>query len=191
VTVVPSTIDLSRYPISYTKNRTPRVGWIGSRTTLPYLKPLGPIFQELGIKPLVIAAGDPCILGFPVEFREWRLEREQADLANISIGVAPLPDSPWERGKCGVKILQYMAMGIPVVASPVGVQSDLVQDGVTGFLARDLNDWRDRLQRLLTDPDLCAQMGAAGRLRVEREFTVEMAAKKVADVLFSVVKARQ
>lgn len=189
VTIVPSTIDLGRYRGAPAANSPCKVGWIGSRTTLPYLKPLGPVFRQLGVTPLVIAAGDPRQLGFPVEFRSWDLEREVEDLRAIGIGIAPLPDEPWERGKCGVKILQYMACGIPVVASPVGVQRDLVQDGVTGFLAETESQWCERLRDLLANPDLRARMGAAGRRRVEAEFSVETAAGKVAEVLHSVVKA--
>lgn len=190
VTVVPSAIDLARYPATPPAGSRCKIGWIGSRTTLPYLKPLGPVFRQLGVTPLIIAAGDPRQLGFPVEFRLWSLEREVDDLRELGIGVAPLPDEPWERGKCGVKILQYMACGIPVVASPVGVQRDLVQDGVTGFLAETESQWCERLKQLLANPDLRARMGAAGRRRVEAEFNVEVAAAKVAEVLHSVVKAR-
>jgi glycosyltransferase involved in cell wall biosynthesis len=123
------------------------------------------------------------VLGFPVNFREWRLDRELADLAGIDIGVAPLADSPWERGKCGVKLLQYMACGIPVVASPVGVHNDIVRDGVNGFLARNELEWRDRLQQLLQDTALRQRLGAAGRLTVQQHYNLEHVAGKVAEVL--------
>lgn len=188
VTVIPSAIDPLRYPqsaIRHSHSAVPTIGWIGSRTTLPYLKPLGPVFQQLGVKPLVIAAGDPRVLGFPVEFRAWQLDREQADLADISIGVAPLPDSPWERGKCGVKLLQYMACGIPVVASPVGVHNDIVRDGENGFLARDAKEWTDRLRQLLRDPALRQRLGAAGRQTVADRYDLAVAARKLAEVLKS------
>ena len=181
VTVVPSAVELARYrPGTGTT-----VGWIGSRSTMPYLQPLGPVFRELNLTPRVIAAGDPGTLGFPVGFRPWQLETEVADLAGLGIGVAPLPDNPWERGKCGVKILQYMACGLPVVATPVGVQRELVRDGVTGFHATTPAEWRDRLRQLLNDAALRQRLGAAGRELVAQCYDVPVAAARVAKVLLA------
>lgn len=179
VTVVPSAVDTARYRPSTGE----AVGWIGSRSTLPYLKPLAPVFRELQITPRIITAGNPAMLGFPVDFRPWHIATEVAELAQIGIGLAPLPDRPWERGKCGVKILQYMAAGIPVVASPVGVQPELVADGLTGFLATTPAQWRDRLQQLRADAALRQQLGAAARERVRARYDVAVAAARVAEVL--------
>jgi hypothetical protein len=184
VTVVPSSIPIETHVPATTSNL---VGWIGSRTTLPYLKPLKPVFETLGIKPRVIASGEPAQLGFEVEFRPWQLETEGAELSQIGIGVAPLPDTPWEQGKCGVKLLQYMACGIPVVASPVGVNAAIVIHGVNGFLATDTEEWVTALRRLIADPKLRQQMGAAGRETVEKRFNVQRAAEAVNAVLRSVV----
>ena len=180
VTVVPSSIDVAACPRATNSNI---VGWIGSGTTLPYLKPLGPVFTELGVTPRIIASGNPKILGFRTDFRRWRLETELSDLAEIGIGIAPLPDTAWEQGKCGVKVLQYMACGIPVVASAVGVQKQIIQHGLNGFLVRTVVDWAEQLQMLLADAALRARLGAAGRQRVEKEFTVTRAATQVAAVL--------
>ena len=187
VTVVPSCIDISKYPRGNPDLRVGAtgaiVGWIGSRTTLPYLKPLGPVFKQLGVAPRVIASGDPGQLGFDVEFRPWRLETEMEELAEIGIGIAPLPDTPWERGKCGVKVLQYMACGIPVVASAVGVQNRIIQHGENGFLVITEAEWIERLRMLLADAAVRARLGAAGRRRVEEKFAVTCAAAQVAAVL--------
>lgn len=183
VTVVPSSIAAEIYRTSANSSL---VGWIGSRTTLPYLKPLKPIFETLGIKPRVIASGDPTQLGFEVEFRPWRLETEMEELSQIGIGIAPLPDTPWERGKCGVKILQYMASGIPVVASPVGANRSIVTHGVNGFLAGDTQEWTTALRSLIADPKLRQQLGAAGRQTVEKRFRAQRAAETVASVLRAV-----
>ena len=180
VTVVPSSIDVAAYPHA---TNSSVVGWIGSSTTLPYLKQLGPVFAELGITPRVIASGDPKALGFRADFRRWRLETELNDLAEIGIGIAPLRDSPWERGKCGVKVLQYMACGIPVVASDVGVQNRIIQQGENGFLVRTEAEWIEQLRMLLADTALRARLGAVGRRRVEENFTVTSAAVQVAAVL--------
>jgi hypothetical protein len=179
VTVIPTAIDTAKYP---TGGGT-TVGWIGSRTTLPYLKPLRPVFEKLGIVPRVIAAGDP---GFHVAFRPWTLETETAELAQLGIGVAPLPDGPWERGKCGVKLLQYMACGIPVVASPVGVHNQIIQHGVNGYLAGEPVEWERYLRELIANESLRRQLGDAGRKLVQQRYDIHQAAKSVESVLLSV-----
>jgi len=184
VTVVPSSIPLENYPHAPNSGL---VGWIGSRTTLPYLKPLKPAFETLGITPRVIASGDPSHLGFDTEFRPWRLETELSELSQIGIGIAPLLNTPWEQGKCGVKLLQYMACSIPVVASPVGVNSKIILHGVNGLLATHLEDWEPALQSLITDPKLRQRLGTAGRETVEKRFRVQGAAEDVYSVLRSLV----
>jgi hypothetical protein len=185
VTIVPSTVDLSLYPTTPPPQPSapPVIGWIGSRTTLPYLKPLKPVFEYVGVKPRVIASGNPSQLGFPVDFRPWRLETELTELSQIDIGLAPLPDTPWEQGKCGVKILQYMACGMPVVASPVGVNAQVVIHGVSGYLVRDTGDWQRMLAELIANPKLRQQLGAAGRETVKKRFSIQGAAEKIAAVL--------
>jgi glycosyltransferase involved in cell wall biosynthesis len=184
VTIVPSSINIGTCRRVANSNI---IGWIGSRTTLSYLKPLAPVFKQLGIKPRVIASGDPRQLDFDVEFHPWQLETEMEELAQFGIGIAPLPDTAWERGKCGVKILQYMACGIPVVVSPVGVQQRFVQHGVTGFFAENEAEWIQRLRELMQNPELRAKMGTAAREVVAQEYDVTQAAQKVASVLRSVV----
>jgi glycosyltransferase involved in cell wall biosynthesis len=111
------------------------------------------------------------------------LETELEELSQMGIGIAPLPDTAWERGKCGVKLLQYMACGIPVVASPVGVHNAIIQQGVNGFFARDTEEWRKALGDLIADPQLCQQLGEAGRETVLKRFSIHCAADKVASVL--------
>ena len=182
VTVVPSSISVETYPKTVASSL---IGWIGSRTTLPYLKPLKPAFEALGTKPRVIASGDPAQLGFEVEFRPWRLETEMEELSQIGVGIAPLPDTPWEQGKCGVKILQYMACGIPVVASPVGVNKNTITHGVNGLLATRAEEWTTALRSLIADPKLRQQLGAAGHETVTKHFHVQHAAEAVNSVLRS------
>ena len=184
VIVVPSSIDVGAYPHA---SNSSVVGWIGSRTTLPYLKLLQPVFKQLSIRPRVIASGDLRQLGFEVEFRPWRLETEMEELSQIGIGVAPLPDAPWERGKCGVKILQYMTCGIPAIASPVGVNAQIVVHGVNGFLAASIDEWQKSLTDLIADPKLRQRLGAAGRETVEKRYGIQHAAERVASVLRGLV----
>ena len=185
VNVVPSSIDVAAYPHA---NNSNIVGWIGSRTTLPYLKLLGPVFKQLGITPRVIASGDPGQLGFDVEFRPWRLETEMEELAQIGIGIAPLPDTPWERGKCGVKLLQYMACGIPAVASAVGVHTQIIRHGVNGLLAGTESEWISGLRQLLADPVLRGRLGSAARETVAKHYDVRVAAGAVANVLEAITQ---
>lgn len=102
----------------------------------------------------------------------------------------PLSDTPCARGKCGYKLIQYMACGLPVIASPVGINADIVEDGVNGFLANTPNDWRYALTTLLRDPDLRARMGAAGRAKIEREISLATWGPRVADLLKEAIGAR-
>ena len=99
-------------------------------------------------------------------------------MAAADVGISWVPDDLWSRGKCGLKVLQYMAAGLPVVANPVGVQADLVRHGETGFLARTPAEWVEALRRLGADPELRCRLGAAGRRRVEAEFSVEAGAAR-------------
>ena len=185
VHMVPSAIDAAAYAHA---NNSTIVGWIGSSTTLPYLKPLQPVFKQLGITLRVIASGDPGELGFDVEFRPWRLETEMEELAQIGIGIAPLPDTPWERGKCGVKLLQYMACGIPAVASAVGVHTQIIRHGVNGLLAETESDWISGLRQLLADPVLRGRLGSAARETVAKHYDVRVAAGAVANVLEAITQ---
>ncbi len=185
VVLVPSTVDVSRYPQNAD---SAVVGWIGSSTTLPYLKSLGHAFRALNVTPRVIASGDSNALGFPIDFRPWRLETESVELAQFGIGVAPLPNTPWERGKCGVKLLQYMACGIPAVASAVGVHKQIIQHGANGLLAETDTDWIKHLRQLLDDPVLRARLGAAARETVANRYDVRVAADGIANVLAAITQ---
>jgi glycosyltransferase involved in cell wall biosynthesis len=108
----------------------------------------------------------------PVDFRPWHETTETADLADADIGISWLPDDAWSDGKCSLKVLQYMAAGLPVVANPVGMQKKLVRPGDTGFLAATPDEWEDAVRQLANDPDLRRRMGLAGRRRLEAEYDV-------------------
>jgi glycosyltransferase involved in cell wall biosynthesis len=113
----------------------------------------------------------------------WSERGEAADIAAADVGISWVPDDLWSRGKCGLKVLQYMAAGLPVVANPVGVQADLVRHGETGLLARTPAEWVEALRRLAGDPVLRRHMGEAGRRRVEAEFSVAAGATRWLGVL--------
>jgi glycosyltransferase involved in cell wall biosynthesis len=175
VCILPTGLDVGRYRLP---GRDPsdglvRLVWIGGRSTLRHLREIGPALDQLARRfpnvVLRIICNDFVDLAvMKVEKQPWSEQTEAADLAASDIGLAPLPDNPFTRGKCGFKILQYQAAGLPVVASPVGVNAQYVRDGVTGFLTQDAAQWVDRLRALIEDPELRAALGRAGRREVER-----------------------
>lgn len=197
VEVLPTVIDLERYPLPRTSldlhtPRAPVVVWIGSPSTACYLQllhaPLQTLAQRLPFTLRVIGGGDVALPGVQVECVPWSENTEVVSITKGDIGVMPLLDSPWERGKCGYKLIQYMACGLPVIASPVGVNTSIVQDGVNGFLASSPVEWVHRLEHLLTDEPLRRQMGAAGRLRVEQEYCLQVTGPRLAAWLRSVAQ---
>jgi glycosyltransferase involved in cell wall biosynthesis len=185
VVVVPSTVEVAQYRQNAD---SVVVGWIGSSTTLSYLKLLSIVFKTLKVTPRVIASGDPNVLGFPVDFRPWRPETESSELSQFGIGIAPLPNTPWEHGKCGVKLLQYMARGIPVIASPVGVHKQIVSHGVNGLLAETEADWISCLRQLLSDAALRVRLGAAAKETVTKRYDVRVAVDALAKVLAAITQ---
>jgi glycosyltransferase involved in cell wall biosynthesis len=135
---------------------------------------------------VLIGAGDIDLDGLPVEVRTWTAATEVADIQAIDVGMMPLPDNHWERGKCGYKLIQYMACGKPVVASPVGVNTEIVQDGVNGFLADDPTAWVNALKKLQADQSLQQRMGAASRKIVEERYSLQVTAPTLSALLHSV-----
>ena len=164
------------------------LGWIGSATTLPYLQllriplaRLGRRFPQLRLRVIGAAAVD--LEGLPIEARSWSLEGEVEELRRFDIGLMPVPDDPWTRGKGGYKLLQYMATGLPVVTSPVGVNCQIVRDGETGFWASTPEEWEERLARLIADPALRRQMGQRGRAVMEADYALELQSRHLAEIL--------
>jgi glycosyltransferase involved in cell wall biosynthesis len=127
----------------------------------------------------------------PVEENRWNPATETAAIAGADIGVSWTPDDEWSRGKCGLKVLQYMAAGLPVIANPVGVHATLVQDGVTGLLARTSAEWVSAVEKLAGDAALRRQMGAAGRARVERDFSLSAGGRLWRDLLDEMARPKR
>jgi hypothetical protein len=125
-----------------------------------------------------------------LEILPWAEDTEVTLIQSMDIGVMPLPDTPWTRGKCGYKLIQYMACGLPVVASPVGVNRDIVEHGVNGFLAESDDEWRAAVDALLNDADLRRRMGAAGRKKVEEQYSLQVWGPRVAQMLRSVAEGQ-
>jgi len=192
VTVIPTTIDTERHKVrSFPINaRKLVIGWTGSHTTLPYLNVLRNVLPELSRRCQfsfhVIGVSAYQIPAVQIISQPWRLESEIQDLHKFDIGVMPMPDDEWSRGKCGLKVLQYMALGIPAVCSPVGVNTEIVQDGQNGFLARDSSEWLEKLALLLNDGNLRIRLGKAGRETVEKFYSAQVWMPKIKEIFESV-----
>jgi glycosyltransferase involved in cell wall biosynthesis len=178
----PTTIDTTGVHIPATSSDSKKdvltLGWTGSHSTLKYLKAIEPVLVELekkypNIEILIIANRKPALALRTLKFLPWRKESESEDLSKMDIGIMPLPDDEWTKGKCGFKALQYMAMKIPAVVSPVGVNLTIVDHGINGFHAATHHEWLKRLEELINDTSLREKMGKAGREKVINEFSVE------------------
>lgn len=179
VEILPTCVDLARYAMPGGGGEVPTIGWIGTPYTARYLAGVKPVIERLArqraIRMLTVGSDFPGLQCGSRETRPWTEESEIAHLQHMDIGIMPLIDAPWERGKCGYKLIQYMACGKPVVASPVGVNRQIVAHGENGFLAENEEEWFMGLNRLLDDPNLRARMGLAGRRRVEVDYDVRVA----------------
>jgi glycosyltransferase involved in cell wall biosynthesis len=183
VRLVPTCVDLGRYARAAHALGQPhtQLVWIGSGSTLRGLEKIaswldwaGQTISGLNFK--VICDRSLELAHLPTRFCPWDKATEGRELADADIGISWLPPDGWSEGKCGLKILQYMAAGLPVVANPVGVQARLVRHGETGFLAATAGQWREALGQLAADPLLRRRMGAKGRDLVAREFHVTQGA---------------
>ncbi len=181
VVINPTTIDADNHhtlPEKRKSKDTPlNIGWTGTHSTLPYLDALWPVLEELSKKQAfnftVISNQAPGV-EFPwLRFVPWKKETEVFDLATFDIGVMPLSDNEWSKGKCGFKALQYMALEIPTIASPVGVNVDIIKDGSNGLLAKSYSDWLVALGQLLTNDGLRKKLGEAGRMTVQDRYSVK------------------
>lgn len=187
VEVVPTVVDVSAYlPAQQMLDRPLRIGWIGSPSTWSeYMEPILPALLETAAycdaRLMVVgaaAASHPLLVQ-----HNWSEDTEVELIREMDIGIMPLIDTAWSRGKCGYKLIQYMACGIPVIASPVGVNAEIVEHGVNGFLASDDTEWSEALQTLLQNSELRAQMGEAGRRKVELEYSLQVWGQRVAQML--------
>jgi glycosyltransferase involved in cell wall biosynthesis len=183
--IIPTCIDTEQYQprnsSTGTHNKRPVVGWMGTSGNIAYLRVLEQPLRELA-KTLAfdfqVIATDRGILdelnldGVNLVFRKWCPETEATDILDFDIGVMPLTDDQWSKYKCGLKLLQYMAIGIPGVASPVGVNREIIREGENGFLADSSTQWETALRTLIVDCELRKKLGADARKTVLHRYSV-------------------
>ena len=196
--LVPSAIDTTK--VRPDKDRAPSgnrpfvFGWIGTPVTFKtYVEHLVPEFEsvaeKIGAEFWVIGAGSPRESTDRVKFHTWSRETERDLLNSLDVGIMPLVDDPWSRGKCGYKLLQYMAVGKAVIASPVGVNQEIILDGETGYLARETLDWGHYLTILESDRQLSKTMGQKGLKRVTSKYSIESTGPTIVDYFNQVLRS--
>lgn len=189
VEILPTVVDADRYPAFHraTDDGPPVAGWIGTPATAGYLRavaePLNRLVAAGRLRLRAVGADAAALPGLSAEFLPWSEAAEPLLVAGFDIGLMPLPDTPWERGKCAYKLIQCMACARPVIASPVGANCDVVQDGENGFLATTPEEWTAALERLAGDAALRRRMGDAGRARVEDRYSLAATAPKLTALL--------
>ncbi len=188
VTIIPTCVDVAKYPTVVPRHATGlQLVWVGSSSTLRGLEQFLPTLSAIGravpgTRLKLICDRFLELPELPVDRCLWNEATEPAEIASADVGIGWVPDDPWSRGKCGLKVLQYQAAGLPVVANPVGVQADFVRNGVTGFQATTTEEWVNAIRHLARE-SVRKQMGEAGRRQVEQGFSVEAGAAKWMDVL--------
>ncbi|MFC1804600.1 glycosyltransferase family 4 protein [Candidatus Omnitrophota bacterium] len=190
ITVIPTSIDTEKFkPIGKGKFRAKvTIGWIGSHSTFVYLERILPFLQKLAgrcefvLK--IVGAGRKVVLdGVEVISEEWSLEKDVENFQGLDIGIYPLPNDEWAMAKTPFKTVQYMSVGIPVVASRVGGNKEIIQDGMNGFLVSCEDEWVERLSALIKDPDLRRRLGAAGRRIIEEKYSLKVNAPRFIEAL--------
>ena len=175
--------------LTESKNISPKIiiGWVGSPTTFKYVKKSKPVFLELlqkgNVELHIIGATEDLELGTNVKYLKWTEESEVDLISKFDIGIMPLENSPWELGKCAYKLIQYMGCGVPVIASSVGMNKEIIDDGINGFLVSGEKEWLDRLNQLIEDSSLREKLGKNGRIKAESVFSIQ----KNLDVLLSIL----
>ena len=179
VIINPTTIDLLHLhnKLKVQNSPTTSIGWTGTHSTLMYLKNIIPVIEKLEKKIkfdfIVICDRDPDFKLTSYKFIRWSKENELDDLLKINVGVMPLVNDEWAKGKCGFKALQYMALGIPAVASPVGVNEEIIETGANGFICYTSEDWEKALEKLLSDANLREKMGRLAYEKVKNNYAVQ------------------
>lgn len=187
VVILPTVIDINLYQTRFqSEEKLFTIGWIGSPHNAKYITTIQCALKEMSyygdVKVILVGSGEIILEGLPLEIKEWNESTEVEEILNFDVGIMPLEDNYWERGKCGFKLIQYMACGIPVIASPVGVNTQIVKHGVNGFLAGNDNEWIKYLLILKNDEKLRTEMGRNGRKLVEENYTLQIIAPQLEQI---------
>lgn len=196
IELVPTVIDQSRYePLTKMTNSPMVIGWIGSPSTQKYIinikDALRSACEEHGAQLLLVGATADIanqLPGMNVEVVPWSEETEVELIQRMNVGIMPLPDGPWEKGKCGYKLIQYMACAVPVIASPVGVNVDIIGRSDCGYLTDNSEQWADSLDALLSSAEQRKTLGSAGRKAVEEKYSLQVQAPILARIFNSIIK---
>lgn len=190
VEFIPTAVDLERYSDTESNNKNRDyfvVGWVGSPSTAEYLKlvqnSLNKFCSRTSSKFVVIGSGESNLQISGLEILNWTAETEVEDICKFDVGIMPLSDNPWSKGKCGFKLIQYMACGLPVIAAPVGANLDIVEHGRNGYFASSEDEWIQALDSLHNNADLGRRMGIAGRKLVEEKYCLDVTAPRLASLL--------
>ena len=191
--LIPTPVDTNRFVPRERNEKGPRpvvIGWMGVEATLGYLRSLEAVFRALArryaIQLKIVSRKSQrnfSLNGVPVKFETWSYENEVNELADFDIGIAPLGSDEWARAKCGLKLLQCMAMGLPTVSTRFGTHCDIVEDGVDGFLAGTAEEWEEKLSVLIENADRRKQMGEAARKKVLAQYSLEKTAPQLIELL--------
>jgi glycosyltransferase involved in cell wall biosynthesis len=183
--IIPTCVDPALYPIlePWPFAAPLQLVWVGSSSTLRSLETIGPLLEDVGraVPGLQLKIICDRFLHFSqlaVVECAWSESREAEEIAEADVGISWMPDDLWSRGKCGLKVLQYMAAGLPVVANPVGVHTEMIRHGETGFLATTAAEWIEAIRILSADPERRERMGRAGRRFVEANYSVAVGARR-------------
>lgn len=194
--MIPTSVDTDRYrPFAKSIANKVTIGWIGSFTTSVFLNTVKNVLirisGEYNNVYFRFIGGGSQLTGIPnMTVKPWSMESEKKDLEAFDIGIMPMADTEWAKGKCGFKAILYMSMAIPCVCSAVGANNDIVTDGVNGFLVRTEDEWVDRLSRLIKDPALRKKIGDAGRRTVEDLYSVKANAPRILRIIKSALDSK-
>ncbi|HEX8090546.1 MAG TPA: glycosyltransferase family 4 protein [Blastocatellia bacterium] len=189
VTVIPSSVDTERYspPKMPRANDRVVIGWMGSSTSQAHLELFAPVLRALiarrDVELRVVSDREPLLPGLPFTWRPWSAATEVEELAQFDIGIMPMPDDPWARGKCAMKALLYMSMGVATVCSAVGTNREVIAHGENGFLAATSEEWINQLESLIDDRHLRERLAREGRRTIEAHYSMQRCAEQFAQVV--------
>lgn len=192
---IPTVVDTDRYTNKKTViSKKPIVGWIGSPSTQDYIVALYPVLKKVSdvcdFRLLLIGASPEIrtkFIDLDVEVLPWEERSEVANLKRVDIGIMPLIDGPWEQGKCGYKLIQYMACSIPVIGTPIGVNQEIIIESRSGLTAESHEQWIASLKLLLSSPSMREELGKAGRVAVEQSYSIQAQAPRLISFLKAVI----